>query len=190
MTLTYLLFSIAPLEVTPSLTFPLLSHLSPFLTSKRCFRTWDLIIYQFFCHPNERPPSFNFQKAHWNHFAIYFDSFCPSAEEYSFLSLSSVAALFTSLTLNAAKSSVPFGRIKHYTQAWWSTEVEEAVSERRNAFAAAHRCDEDRQAYISASRRVSSVIIKAKADEWQMTCSSLLPKYNPKSTYGTLFFTL
>ena len=62
--------------------------------------------------PNECPPSFNFQKACWDDFASYFDSHCPSAEEYSSLSLSSAAALFTSLALNAAKSSIPFGRIK------------------------------------------------------------------------------
>ena len=62
--------------------------------------------------PNERPPSFNFQKARWDGFASYFDSHCPSAEEYSSLSLSSAAALFTSLAMNAAKSSIPFGRIK------------------------------------------------------------------------------
>ena len=62
--------------------------------------------------PNARPPSFNFQKARWDSFASYFDSHCSSAEEYSSLSLSSAAALFTSLALNAAKSSIPFGRIK------------------------------------------------------------------------------
>ena len=92
-----------------------------------------------FC-PNEHPPSFNFQKARWDGFASYFDS----AEEYSFLSLSSAAALFTSLALNAAKSSIPFGRIKRPPKAWWSAEVESAVSETRKAFAAAHRSDEDR----------------------------------------------
>ena len=101
--------------------------------------------------PNERPPSFNFQKARWDGFASYFDSHCPSAEEYSSLSLSSAATLFTSLTLNVTKSSIPFGRIKRPPKSWWSAEVEEAVSERRKAFAAAHRSDEDRQAYISAS---------------------------------------
>ena len=122
-----------------------------------------------FC-PNERPPSFNFQKARWDGFASYIDSLCPSAEEYS--SLSSSAALFTSLALNAAKSSIPFGRIKRPPKAWWSAEVEEAVSERRRAFAAAHRSDEDRQAYISASRRASSVIAEAKTEAWQTTCSS------------------
>ena len=134
--------------------------------------------------PNERPPSFNFQKARWDGFASYFDSHCPLAEEYSSLSLSSAAALFTSLTLNAAKSSIPFGRIKRPPKAWWSVEVEEAVSERRRAFAAAHRRDEDRQAYISTSQRASSVI--AKTEAWQTTCSSLSPKSNPKSVHSLL----
>ena len=115
---------------------------------------------------NERPPSFNFQKARWNGFASYFDSHCPSAEEYSFLSLFSAAALFTSLALNAAKSSIPFGRIKRPPKAWWSAEVEEAVSERRKAFAVAHRSDEDCQAYITTCRRASSVIANAKAEAW------------------------
>ena len=133
----------------------------------------------------ERPPSFNFQKARWDGFASYFDSHCPSAEEYSSLSFSSAAALFASLTLNAAKSSIPFGRIKRPPKAW-CTEVEEAVSERRKAFAATHRSDEDRQAYISAFRRVSSVIARAKTEAWQTTCSSLSPKSNPKSIHSLL----
>ena len=57
--------------------------------------------------PNERPSSFNFQKARWDRFASYINSHCSSAEEYSSLSLCSAAALFTSLALNAAKSSIP-----------------------------------------------------------------------------------
>ena len=136
--------------------------------------------------PNEHPPSFNFQKARWDDFASYFDSHCPSAEEYWSLSLSSAAALFTTLALNAAKSSIPFGRIKRPPKAWWSAEVEEEISERRKAFAAAHRSDEDRQAYISASRRASSVIAKAKAEAWQTTCSSLSPWSSPKSVHSFL----
>ena len=136
--------------------------------------------------PNEGPLSFNFQKARWDGFASYIVSHCPSAEEYSSLSLSSAAALFTSLTLSAAKSSIPFGRIKRPPKAWWSAEVEQAVSERRKAFAAADRSDEDRQAYISASRRASSVIAKAKTEAWQTTCSSLSPKSNPKSVHSLL----
>ena len=137
--------------------------------------------------PNERPPSFNFQKACWDDFAFYFDSHCPSAEEYSSLSLFSAAALFTSLPLNAAKFSIPFGRIKRPPKAWWSSnEVEEAVNERCKAFATAHRSVEDRQAYISASRRASSVIAKAKVEAWRTTCSSLSPKSNPKSVHSLL----
>ena len=136
--------------------------------------------------PNERSSSFNFQVARWDDITSYFDSHCPSAEEYSSLSLSSAAALFTSLTLNAAKSSIPFDRIKRPPKAWWSPEVEEAVSERRKAFAAAHRSDEDRQAYISASRRASSVIAKAKAEAWQTTCSSFSHKSNPKTVHSLL----
>ena len=138
--------------------------------------------------PNERPPSFNFQKARWDGFVSYFDSHCPSAEEYSSLSLFSAAALFTSLALNVAKSSIAFDRIKRPPKSWWSPEVEGAVSERRKAFAAAHNSGEDRQAYISASRRASSVIAKAKAEAWQTTCSSLSPTSNPKSVHSLLHF--
>ena len=64
--------------------------------------------------------------------------------------------------------------------------MEEAVSERRKAFAAAHRSDKDRQAYIFTSRRASSVIAKAKAKAWKTTCSSLSPKCNPKSVFSLL----
>ena len=64
--------------------------------------------------------------------------------------------------------------------------MEQAVSERRKAFAAAHSSDEDRQAYISASRRASSVIAKAKTEAWQTTCSSLSPKSNSKSVHSLL----
>ena len=168
----------------------LLSLLAP----GRCFRTWVLTIYPILLslplspvfRPNERPPSFNFQKARWDDFASYFDSHCPLPEEYSSLFLSSAAAPFTSLALNAAKSSIPFGRIKRPPKAWWSAEMESAVNERRKAFAAAHRSDEDRQAYISASRRASSVIAKAKAEALQTTCSFFSPRPNPKSVHSLL----
>ena len=61
---------------------------------------------------------------------VYFDSHCPSAEKYSSLSLSSATALFPSLRLNATKSSIPLGRIKRHPKAWWSAEVEDAVSDK------------------------------------------------------------
>ena len=66
--------------------------------------------------------------------------------------------------------------------------MKDAVSERRKAFAAAHRSNEDRQAYISVSRRALSVIAKAMAEAWQTICSSLLPKSNPKTVYALLRF--
>ena len=71
-------------------------------------------------------------------------------------------------------------------KAWWSAEVESAVSERPKTFVAAHKSDEDRQAYVSASRCASSVIAKAKAEAWQTTCSSLSPTSNPKSVHSLL----
>ena len=55
-------------------------------------------------------------------------------------------------------------------------------------FAAAHRSDEDCQAYISASRHATSVIAKTKAGAWQVTCSSLSPQSNPKFVYSLLCF--
>ena len=64
--------------------------------------------------------------------------------------------------------------------------MEEAASERCKAFAAAHRSDENRQAYITVSRRALSVTAMAKAEAWQTTCSSLSPESNPKFLYSLL----
>ena len=65
--------------------------------------------------------------------------------------------------------------------------MEETVSERIKSFTPAHRDDEDRQAYISASRHASSVINKVKAEAWQATCSSLSLQSNPKPVYSLSF---
>ena len=155
-TLTYLSLSIAPLAVAPPMTF------APSSLALSC--SWEVLqdldsnhlsillsvpFSQVF-RSNERLPFFNFHKTRWDDFAFYLHSHCL-VEKYSFLSLSSIAAFFTSLALNAAKSFIPFRRIKRHPKAWWSAEVEEAVSERCKAFAAAHRSNEDHQAYISAS---------------------------------------
>ena len=157
MTLTHSPFYIVPLAFTSPLTSPLLPSLSVLSCSWEVLQDLDsdhlpillpVPLSPVFL-PNKRPPSFNFQKARWDDFAFYFDSHCPSAEEYS--SLSSAAALFISLALNAVKSYIPFSRIKCHPKPWWSAEVEEAVSERRKIFSAAHRSDEDRQAYLSTT---------------------------------------
>ena len=99
-TLTYLLISIATLAIVPLLTYPLLPLLA---LSCSCEVLRDLgsdhlpillssPLSPVFC-PNERPSSFNFQKARWDGFAFYFDYHCPFAEEYSSLSLYSAATL-------------------------------------------------------------------------------------------------
>ena len=189
MTLTHPPFSIAPL-LTSSLLFLLLL----FLARGRCYRTWVLTIYQFFYlslslrsfTPTSAPLPSIFRKLAGMTLPPTLTLTVLLQRNYSSLSLSSAAALFTSLAMNAAKSSIPFDRIKRPPKAWWSAEVEEAVGERRRAFATAHRSDEDRQVYISASRRASSVITKAKAGAWQTTCTFLSPKSNPKSVHSLL----
>ena len=194
MTLTHPPLSIAPLAVTLLLTSPLPPLLLPFLAPGKCCRTWALTTYQFF-HPFLSLRSFAPTSVpHPSIFRKLAGMGLPPTltttvflQRNTRLSLSSAAALFTSLALNAAKSSIPFGHIKRSPKAWWSAEVESAVSERCKAFTAAHRSDEDRQAYISASRRASSVIAKDKAEAWQTTCSSLSPRSNPKSVHSWLY---
>ena len=136
--------------------------------------------------PNKRPPPFNFQKARWDDFAFYFDAQCPSAKEYFSLPLSSVTALFTSLTLNAAKFSISFCCVKRLPQAWWSTEVEEAVSERHKAFVALIEVIKIVRLIFSASLHASPVITKSKAQKWQAKCSAFSPKSDPKTVYCIL----
>ena len=184
MTLTHPPFSIAPL-----LTSPLVLLLLLFLAPGRCFRTWVLTTYQFFYlslslrsfTPTSAPLPSIFRKLAGMVLPLTLTLTVLQQRNTLLFPL-----LLLSLTLNAAKSSIPFGRIKRPPKAWWSAEVEQAVSERRKAFAAAHRSDEDRQAYISASRRASLVIAKAKAEAWQTTCSSLSPRSNPKSVHSLL----
>ena len=54
--------------------------------------------------------------------------------------------------------------------------MEGAVREGHKAFASAHRSDEERQVYITASRHASFAISKTKANAWLETCSSLSPE--------------
>ena len=192
MTLTHPPFSIAPLAVTSLLT-SLLPPLLPFLAVERYFRTWVLTTYQFF-YPflslwSLAPTSFLLFLIFRKLVGMALPPtliFTVLLQRNTRLFLFPLLELFTSLSLNAAKSSIPFGRIKRYPKAWWSAEVEGAVSKRRKAFATAHRSNEDRQAYISASRRALSVIPKAKTEAWQTTCSSLSPKSNTKTVYSLL----
>ena len=76
-------------------------------------------LYPAYCS-GRHPPSFSFWRAHWDGFASCFGPCCPSADRCLSLSLSSAAALFASLPLSAAGSSIPFGRIESHPGAWWS----------------------------------------------------------------------
>ena len=69
-------------------------------------------------------------------------------------------------TLGAGIKELKPGAVapKRQPHVWWSVEVEETVSERRKAYAAAHRSDKNCQAYTFASQHASSVIAKAKAE--------------------------
>ena len=165
MTLTHPPFCIDPLAVALPLTSPSLPLLLPFLAPGRCFRTWVLTTYQFFYlslfRSSRHPLPSTFGKLAGMTLSPALTS-TILLQRNTRLFFSSAAAFFTSLALNVAKSFIPFGRIKRPPKAWWSAEVEDAVSERRKAFAAVHRSDEDRRAFIFASRRASSVIAKAR----------------------------
>ena len=97
MTLTYLLFSIAP-PLTSSLLPPLLLLGGAQDLGSDYLPTVQTVPLSPVFRSNECLPSFNFHLARLDNFAFYFDPHCP-AEEYS--SLSSAVALFTSLILNA-----------------------------------------------------------------------------------------
>ena len=105
--------SFAPSTLAFSCSREVLQHLSsdhlPILPS--------ISLSPVYC-PNKRPLPSIFRKLAGNGFASYIDSHSPSAKEYSSLSLSTAAALFTYLALNAAKYSIPFSRIKRPPKAW------------------------------------------------------------------------
>ena len=136
--------------------------------------------------PNERSPSFNYKKAHWDVFQDRVSSLCPDPETYSSFSLSEAATSFSSVLLEAAKSSIPYGRTRQSPKAWWSPELDELVRERRKAYRKAHQSEEHRQAYLTASRSASSAIAKAKADAWQRTASNLQPHAQPRKVFSLL----
>ena len=162
MILTHPLFYITLLAVTPRLTSPLLSPILLFPAPGRCFSTWVLTIYQFFYLSLSLQSFASTSILLPSIFRKLTGMTLPSTLTLTVL-LQRNTRLFTSLTLNAAKSSIPFSCIKRPPKAWWSAEVEGVVSERRKAFAATHRSDENHQAYIFASRCASSVITKAEA---------------------------
>ena len=92
MTLTYLLFSLLTSCFVPPLSPCCSWEVLQDLASDHLPILLTVPLSGIFC-PNERLPSFNFQKACWDDFAFYFDSHFFFAEEYLSLSLSFAAAL-------------------------------------------------------------------------------------------------
>ena len=139
-------------------------------------------------HSNERPPSFHFQKACWDGFAFHFDSYCSSAEKYFSFSLSSAAALFTSLTLNMVKSSIPFGRIKRHSKPGGPLKRKKRlVKDKRLLLPLTEAIQMVRfTSPLPDVLRLSSPRLKLRHG----SCSSLSPKSNPKSVYYLLRSTL
>ena len=58
---------------------------------------------------------------------------------------------FPVYALNAAKSTIPIGRVKRQPRAWSSPEVEEAVRESCQDFASSPKSDEEQRTHFSSS---------------------------------------
>ena len=114
MTLTLPPFSIVPLLT--SLLLPPLLLLVGALGLGSSHHLHSTVQLSLHFHSNKRFSSNNFQKACSGNSAFYLNLKFPSSESYSSLFLSSAAALFTFLKLNAAKSSISFGCIRDQFQ--------------------------------------------------------------------------
>ena len=126
------------------------------------------------CYPNTRPPKFNYKKARWDDYQSYIVELLPSLDVDS-VNIHQAARSFSLFLVEAAKASIPFGRVGRSPKAWWSQESESAVRKRQRARSEAHQSEANRLRYIDASRRASSVISRAKSATWQATCSNLSP---------------
>ena len=136
-------------------------------------------------HPNTRPPKFNYKKASWDIYQSYIAEHLPSLD-FDALNIHQAAHSFSLFLVEAAKASIPFGRLGRSLKAWWSQEAESAVREQRRARSVAHRSESHRLRYIDASRRASSVISRAKSATWQATCSNLSPRSDPRAVFRLL----
>ena len=135
--------------------------------------------------PNTRPPKFNYKKTSWDIYQSYTSEHLPSLD-FDALNIHQAAHSSSLFLVEAAKASIPFGRLGRSPKAWWSQEAESAVWERRRARSVAHRSESHRLRYIDASRRASSVISRAKSATWQATCSNLSPRSDPRAVFRLL----
>ena len=167
MTLTALLFVIILWVAILLLTFSLLLP-----APERCFRTWVLITsiffkFTFFLHSTAPikvlSPSISKKFVGMTLFSIPQPTVSMQKNTLLFPQLQGS----TSLTLNAAKSSILYRRIRCQPQTWWCSEMEETMRKRRKAFTSNYRSEEEQQPCISFSRHSASIIAKAQHE----TCS-------------------
>ena len=136
-------------------------------------------------HPNIRPPKFNYKKARWGVYQSYIVEHLPSLD-VDCVNIHQATRSFSLFLVEAAKASIPFGRLVCSHKAWWSQEAESAVRKQRRARSEAHRFEVHRLRYIDASRRASSVISRAKSATWQTTCSNLSLHSVPRAVFRFL----
>ena len=79
-------------------------------------------------HPNTRPLKFYDKKASWDVYQSYIAEHLPSLD-FDALNIHQAAHSFSLFFLEAAKASIPFGRLGRSPKAWWSQEAESAVRE-------------------------------------------------------------
>ena len=132
-------------------------------------------------YPNTRSPKFNYKKASWDvyqsHIVEHLLSFDVDA-----VNIHQAARSFFLFLVEAAKASIPFGRLGRSPKAWWSQEAEYAVREQWRARSEAQWSEAHRPRYIDASRRESSVISRAKSATW----SNPSPRSDPRAVFRLL----
>ena len=136
-----------------------------------CFQTWALITFQFFL------PSFFLHSPSRISVLLYSTSrklvrmtllFINIHTVFlqrntSFFSFFSIVIPFTSLALNAVKSSTPFGRNQHQPQAWLPLDLGEVEKERLKAFDSALKMIKSDRLTFQPLGLPLSVIAKVKA---------------------------
>ena len=140
---------------------------------------------QFVTSTLNPPPKFNYKKASWDVYRSYIAEHFPSLVVDA-LNIHQAAHSFSLFLVEAAKASIPFGRLGRSPKAWWPQEAESAVRERWRARSKAHGSEAHRLRYINASRRTPSVISRAKSATWQATCSNLSPSSDSRAVFRLL----
>jgi len=140
-------------------------------------------------HSNTGAPSFNFKNVRWDEFQKFITDHPPPFNEEA-QNIHCLARSTSSLLLNAAKASIPFGRLGRLLKAWWCEEAELAVRDRQEGTLWGASFRGLSLTYVEASRRASSLICRAKAKTWQATCNNLPPAQGLAlfSTFSTLLW--